>query len=151
MSGNIIKHNLRTSMNERTHFFIKKYVSLTLHSRKGWCFCGLWEMGRETYTQREDFFFRYLLPGAWGCQRLNPLASSSETPLVACVSLARLRFSALSLYLTAWFSSHYLLPVTHLFNLSALIVLSCLLIKMWLLAKHTGSLETKWNSMAYVI
>ena len=26
-SGNIIKHNLRTSMNERTHFFIKIYLS----------------------------------------------------------------------------------------------------------------------------
>ena len=27
ISGNIIKHNLRTSMNERTHFFIKIYLS----------------------------------------------------------------------------------------------------------------------------
>ena len=35
-SGNIIKYNLRTSMNERTHFSVKIY--LILYSRKGWCF-----------------------------------------------------------------------------------------------------------------
>ena len=33
ISWDIIKHNMRTSMNERTHFFIK--ISLTLYSRKG--------------------------------------------------------------------------------------------------------------------
>ena len=27
ISGNIIKHNLRTSINERTHFFVKIYIS----------------------------------------------------------------------------------------------------------------------------
>ena len=112
----IIKHNLRTSMNERTHFFIKN-ISLTLYSQKGWCFCGVWEIGGETYTQREDFFFQYLVPGAKGC---HLLASSSETPLIGCVSLARLRFSALCLNLTAWFSPRDPLSVTHLFDLSAL-------------------------------
>ena len=91
-------------------------------------------MGGETYTQREDFF-PYLLPGARGCQRLHPLASSPETPLISCVSLARQRFSALCLNLTAWFSPSGLLPVTHLLYPSALIVLSCLLIKMWHLVK----------------
>ena len=44
ISGNIIKHNLRTSMNERTHFFIK-YISHTLFS-KGlmflWCVRDGW-------------------------------------------------------------------------------------------------------------
>ena len=59
ISGNIIKHNLWTSMN--------KNISLTLYSQKGWCFWGVWEMSGETYTQREDFFFPYLLPGAWRC------------------------------------------------------------------------------------
>ena len=62
-------------------------------------------MGGATYTQREDFFFPYLLPGAKWCQRLHPLASSSETPLVGCVSPARLRFSAPCLNLTTWSSS----------------------------------------------
>ena len=35
ISRNIIKHNVRTSMNQRTHFF-SKYISHTLFS-KGWC------------------------------------------------------------------------------------------------------------------
>ena len=63
----------QTSMNERTHFFYKTYISLTLYSRKAWCFCDVWEMGGETYTQRGDFFFPYLLLGASGCQRLHPI------------------------------------------------------------------------------
>ena len=33
ISGNIIKHNLQTSMNERTHFFIKICISHTLFSK----------------------------------------------------------------------------------------------------------------------
>ena len=105
-------------MNERTHFFIKIYLSY--YSRKGRYFCGVWEMGGGTYTKREDFFFPYHLPGARGCQRLHPLASSSETPLIGCVSQVRLRFSAPRLKQTAWFSSRDPLPVTHLFDLSAL-------------------------------
>ena len=95
-------------------------------------------MGGETYTQREDFFIRWLFPGARGCQRVHPLASSSKMPLIGCVSLARLRFSALCPNLTVWFSSRDPLPVTPLVDLSALIVLSCLLIKMWQLTKAHG-------------
>ena len=121
ISGNIIKHNLRTLMNERTQFFYKN-ISLTFYPRKGWCFRGVWEMGGETYTQREDFF-PYLLPGARGCQPLHPLASSSERHLVGCVSHARQRFSALYPNLTVFFSSCDLLPVTHLLYPSALIAL----------------------------
>ena len=121
-------------MNERTHFLIKN-ISLTLYSRKGWCFCSVWEMGGETNTQIEDSLFPYLLPGARACQCLHPLASSSEPPLIGCVSLVRLRFSALCLNLTAWFSSRGLLPVTHLLYPTALIVLSCLLITTWQLVK----------------
>ena len=58
-----------------------------------------------------------------GCQRLHPLASSPETPLIGCVSHARLRFSALCLNLNAWFSSRDLLPVTYLLYPSAPIAL----------------------------
>ena len=111
-------------------------------------------MGGETYTLREDFFFPYLLPGAWGCQHLHPLASSSEMPLIGCVSLARLQFSALCLNLTAWFSSRGLLPVTHLLYPSALIVLSssCLRIKMGQLAKAHGVTrnEPKIHVICYI-
>ena len=129
ISGNIIKHNLRTSMNERTHFYIKINLSHFILERVD--VSVVCEMSGETYTQREDFF-PYLLPGARRCQRLHSLARSSETPLIGCMSLARQRFSALCQNLTAWFSSRGLLPVTHLLYPSALIVMSspCSLIKM---------------------
>ena len=106
----------------------------------------------ERYTQREDFFFPYFLPGARGCQRLHPLASSSGTPLIGCVSRARTRFSALCPNLTAWFSSRSLLPVTHMFDLSALIMLSCLLITMWQLVKAHGVTrnEPKIHGICYI-
>ena len=109
-------------------------------------------MSGETYTQREDLFFPYLLPRASGCQLLHPLASSSETPLIGCVSLARLRFSALCLNLTTWFSSRGLLPVTHLLYPSALIVLSCLLITTWQLIKVHGVTrnEPKIHGICYI-
>ena len=112
----------------------------------------MWEMGGETYTKREDFFFPYLLPGARGCQRLHPLASSSETPLLGCVSLARQQLSALCLNLTAWFSSRGLLPVTPQLYPSTLIVQSCLLITTWQLIKAHGVTrnEPKIHGMCYI-
>ena len=116
-------------------------------------FVACWEIDGETYTQREDFFFPYLLPGARGCQRLHPLASSTETPLSGCVSLARLRFSALCLNMTAWFSSRGLLPVTHLLYPNALIVLPYLLITTWQLVKAQGVTrnEPKIHGICYII
>ena len=139
-------------MNERTHFFIKIYLSHFILERIDVSVvCERW--GRETYTQREGFFFPYLLQGARGCQRLHPLASSSETPLIGCVSLARLRFSALCLNLTAWFSSRDPLPVTHLFDLSALTRRHLrLLIKMWQLTKAHGVTrnEPKIHGICYI-
>ena len=47
------KHNLRTSMNERTHFFIKIYISHTLFS-KGLMFLLCVRDGwRDIYSERE--------------------------------------------------------------------------------------------------
>ena len=49
ISRSIIKHNLRTSTNERTNTLLYKNISLTLYSRKGWCFLcvrGEWRQGR---------------------------------------------------------------------------------------------------------
>ena len=124
-SGNIIKHNLRTSMNERNTFLIK-YISRFILGKWPTVCCYLRERWRDIYLDRG-----LLLPisSSWSRrgQRLHPLASSSETPLVDCVSLPRLQFYALCLNLTGWFSSRDLLPVTHLLDLGALIVLSCLL------------------------
>ena len=39
ISRNIIKHNIRTSMNERTHFFIKIYLSHFIHERVMFVVC----------------------------------------------------------------------------------------------------------------
>ena len=135
-------------MNERTHFFIKIYLSHFILERVNVSVvCERW--GGETYTQREDFFFPYLLPGSRGCQHLHPLASSTETPLIVCVSLARLRFSA---NLTAWFSSRGLLPVTHLLYQSVLIVLPCLLITTWqlVIAHVVPRNEPKIYGLCYI-
>ena len=125
------------NFNEQTNTLLYKNISLTLYSRKGWCFCSAWEMGGEIYTQREDFF-PYLLPGARGCQCLHPLASSSETPSDRLHVPHSTAILCLCLDLTAWFSSHGLLLVTHLFYPSALIVLPSLLITMWQLVKTHG-------------
>ena len=64
----IIKHNKRTSMNERTHVFIKN-ISLPLYFRKGWCW--LWvrdelEMGINCYIELAVFLSHL----AWVAQLL---------------------------------------------------------------------------------
>ena len=128
-----------------------KNVSLTLYSWKGWCFCGVWEMGEETYSQREDFFF----PSSSRSQGVPTLSPPCKTrylwlaacPLLDCDSLD-------SLNLTTWFPSRDLLLVTHLWYPSALIVVSssCLLIKMWQLAKAQGVTrnELKIHAICYI-
>ena len=68
-SGNIIKHNLRTSMNERTHFFIKICNSHTLFSMFLWCVRDEW---RQLQTAILNLFLLLtiaaLLPHlGWGC------------------------------------------------------------------------------------
>ena len=70
ISGNIIKPNLWTSMNERTHFFIKIYISHSLFS-KGLMFLGYIRDGwGGIYSAR-----RLLLPISFsGGQRVPMLA-----------------------------------------------------------------------------
>ena len=118
-SGNIIKHNLQTSMNERTHFFIKIYLSHFILERVDvFVVCERWverHMLRAGTSSFSHIFFQE--PGG---QCLHRLASSSESLLIGCVSLARPRFSALCPNLTAWLWSRDPLLVTHLFDLSAL-------------------------------
>ena len=110
------------NFNERTNTLLYKNISLTLYSRKGWCFCSVWEMGGERYPQREDFFFPYLLPGARGVN--------------ACTSLqAHLR--------RLWSTACPSLPVKHLLDLSALIMLASLLITPWQLIKAHGVTRNK--------
>ena len=94
-------------MNE-THLFIKIYLSF--YSQKGppTFVVSLRDKWRDIYSERGLLIVPYLFPGASGCQHLHPTLQAilSKRPLIGCVSLARLRFSALYLKLTAWFSSH---------------------------------------------
>ena len=114
--SNILKHNLRTSMNERTHFFIKIYLSHFILERvDASLVCERW-VQRHILRERTSSHIFFWEPG--GTNTCTPL--QAEIPLIGCMSLARLRFSALCLNLTVWFASHDPLPVTHLFDLSAL-------------------------------
>ena len=110
-------HNHNTKFNERTHFFIKIYLSHFILERVDVSVvCERWV---ERYILRERTSSSHiLLQGPGGTNTCTPL--QAETPLIGCVSLARLRFSALCLNLTAWFSSRDPLPVTHLCDPSAL-------------------------------
>ena len=132
----------------------KKYISHFI-LEKGPQLVDSREIDGETYTQREDFFFPYLLPGARGYQRLHLLASSSETPLTDCVSHARLRFSALCLksdnvVLITLFPSGYS-PVVP--DCPEVLSYPCLLITAWQLIKAHGVTrnEPKIHNMLYNI
>ena len=85
-------------MNEQTHFFMKIYLSHFILEK-------VWEMGGETYTQREDFF-PYLLPRARRYQRLHPLVSSAETTSV------RLRVPRSTAILCTLSKSHRVVLIT---------------------------------------
>ena len=81
-----------TQFNEGTNTLLYKNIFLTLYSRKGWCFCGVWDMGEDTYTKRAYLFFPLLLPIAKGCQGLQPFATPcklvrDDLCLVVCPSL----------------------------------------------------------------
>ena len=79
----------------------------------------VWEIDGEIIYSKD---FLYLLLEARVCQRLHPHCKLVRDNLIGCMSHAWLRFSALCLNLTAWFSSRRLLPVTYLLYPSALIV-----------------------------
>ena len=79
LNNNSTDTNETLSYKNISHFILEKDQQ----------FVFSWEIDKETYTQREDFF-PYLLPGTRGCQHLHPLATSSGTPLIDCLSLARL-------------------------------------------------------------
>ena len=112
-------------------------ISLLFYSHKGPSVVS-W----ETYTQRGDFFLSHtFFEERGGANACTP--SLAKTPLIGCVSLARLLFSALCPNLTAWISSRDLLPVIHLLYPTVLIVLPCLLITTWQLVKAHG---VTWNN-----
>ena len=73
--GNIVNNNIRTSMNERTHFFIKN-ILLTLYSRKGDVSC-VWEVSwrrghTATYWPKGILTIAALLPHlGWSCSTVG--------------------------------------------------------------------------------
>ena len=76
-SGNIIKHNSRTSMNKQTHFFIKICISHTLFLKELmflWCVRDEWRQGQT------DKLTQLLLLTIARCVIFkNPLSSSSAS------------------------------------------------------------------------
>ena len=56
--GNTIKHNIRTSMNERIHFFIKIYLSHFIPERVMFFVCERWVGDRNRLLYWTKFFLR---------------------------------------------------------------------------------------------
>ena len=135
-------------MNE-TLSFIKTYLSF--YSLKGPQLV-VWEIDGETYTQREDFFFPYLLLGAKGCQRLHPLQARQRRPDRLRVPRSTTILCTLSKFdrvVITWSPSGYT-PVRP--ECPDAPSFSCLLIKMWQLAKAHGVTrnEPKIHVICYI-
>ena len=132
-------------MNKRTHFFIKIYLSHFILKRVDVSvLCESW-LERHILKERTSSHIFFQEPGgANTCTPCKLVRDASGWPHVPHLTMILF----LCLNLNMWFSSRDLL-VTHLFDLSALIVLSCLQIKMWQLAKHTGSLGTN-HGICYI-
>ena len=130
---NIIKHNLRTSMNERTHFFIKN-ISLTLYSRKDDVVCERWAGNRDRllYWPKVLLTIAALLshPG-WAAQ---PCITEGRKPSV-CKLIIMLAFP---LQLTQTVCALVIL----LFNVHLLLPFFCLFTQVHLLID--GSIEGQY-------
>ena len=79
--------------NERTNTLLYKNISLTLYSRKGdvSVVCDRWV---ERHISERGLVLLISSSRSQGVPMLAPLASSSEMPLIGCMSYTRLRFSA---------------------------------------------------------
>ena len=104
ISGNMIKHNLRTSMNERTHFFIKIYLSHFILERVDVSVvCERWvETGTDCYIDQTSPPDHSML-----CYLQEPTSSASwlellnrRSPSVGCSQSAS--------WLSLWPSYHQL-------------------------------------------
>ena len=109
-------------MNERNTVLYKNRF-LILFSKRAHSLFLVWEINRETYTQREDFFLFHPSSGSQGAT-LAPLSSRIVRNDLSLWSTAfpwvDSRFFGLSLNLTAWFPSRGLLPVTPLLDQTTL-------------------------------
>ena len=71
ISRNIIKHNIRTSMNERIHFFIKIYLSHFILERVMFVVCERWVGNGDRLLYWPKFFWplqHFFLIMAWVAQ-----------------------------------------------------------------------------------
>ena len=125
-----------------THFILERGTQFVVSLRDWW---------RDIYSERGIFLAPYHLPGARGANACTPLqAVSSETtltPLIGCVSLARLSIqTALTVYIwprgshIMWSPSGYT-PVWPAY--SDALPSPCLLITTWLLVKALGVTRNK--------
>ena len=139
-------HDLRNSMNERTHFFIKIYLSLFILERVDVSVvCERWverHILRERTSSSHIFFQEP--GGANACTLLQARQKQPDRLLVprSAAILCTLSKSARVVLIT----------VTHLFDLSALIVLSILLITSWQLVKahRVTRNEPKIHCICYI-
>ena len=152
ISGNIIKQNLRTLRNERTHFFIKIYLSHFILERLDVSVvCERWV--ERHILKEEDVFFPYLLPGAKGANACTPcklvrdasdrLRVPRSTVILCTLSVCDCRV------LITWSPSGYT-PVRRKWPDAP--SSSSLLIKMWQLTKALGVTrnEPKIHVICYI-
>ena len=110
------KHNINNSMNERTHFFIKKNISLTLYSRNGLCWLcvrGELETGTHCYilTQLLLTIAALLSHLGWGCSNVGHWGPKALCLLLALTSATCPRLTlAVSVLVILLFNIH-LLPL----------------------------------------
>ena len=112
ISRNIIKHNIRTPMNERIHFFIKKNISHTLFP-KGWCWlCMRDELGTGTdcYIDQSSSDHSRTSSTSW-LGLLNRRSLRARSPLSAAGSHFGILSPTDSNRLAIWL--YYLLPLIY--------------------------------------
>ena len=130
ISRDIIKHNIRTSMNERTHFFIKIYLSHFILEKVMFVVCGRWARDRDRLLYWPKFFLTIAtFLSHLGLGLLNRGSLRAQSPL----SIAGSHFGILSPTdsnrLGTW--SYYCLTST-CFRCSSAYLLRCI---SWLMAR----------------
>ena len=124
-----------------TRFFIITYVSI--YSQQGPLFVISKEIDGNTYTQRGDYFLSHIFFRKTAVAIVGTHLQT-ETPLIDCVFLARLRYSKSDhVVLITWSPSGYT-PVVLSYR--------CLLIRAWQLVKAYGVTrnELKIHVICYI-
>ena len=101
-------------LTKKKHFFIKMYLCHFILERGTQFVVSLKDRWRDIYSQRGLFLAPYLLPGSRGATLQAVSSETTLTPLIGCVSLARLSILTgltVSIWLRGshitWSPSHY--------------------------------------------